>query len=147
MSWTSAPIQVTGSGSEVEALKQGRIAFQADVIVLTQACDLEQDNVRNIVACPHLSLSDYRASWEAFLRKRNQNPTAKAWRTHCNDIKDGYAWNLSIVNRSSIPGLAYEHHIVDLHEVFTVPREFLESLLVARGRARPRLLSPYREAR
>ena len=41
----------------------------------------------------------------------------------------------------SIPGLAYEHHIVDLHEVFTVPREFLESLLVARGRARPLVIA------
>jgi hypothetical protein len=34
---------------------------------------------------------------------------------------------------------------VDFHEVFTVPREFLESLLAARGRPRPRLLSPHRE--
>lgn len=34
---------------------------------------------------------------------------------------------------------------MDFHEVFTVPREFLESLLVARGGTRPRLLPPYRE--
>ena len=101
--------------------------------------------VRNIVACPHLSLSDYKATWEAFLRQRNQGPTAKAWRTHCNDIKDGYAWNLSILNQSTVTGLEFEHRIVDFHEVFTIPREFLESLLAARGRARPRLLSPYRE--
>ena len=94
---------------------------------MTQACDLEQEKVRNVVACPHLSLSDYKATWEAFLRQRNQNPTAKAWRTHCNDIKDGYAWNLSILNRSSVTGLEFEHRIVDFHEVFTVPREFLES--------------------
>src|SRR4051794_22617118 len=91
VSWSSSPIQVTGSGSEVDALKQGRIAFQAYVIVMTQACDLEQEKVRNIVTCPHLALSDYKAAWESFLRQRNQNPTAKAWRTHCNDIKDGYA--------------------------------------------------------
>jgi hypothetical protein len=145
VSWSSAPIQVTELSSEVEALKQGRFAFRADVIVMTQACDLEQGKVRNVVACPHLSLSDYKAAWEAFLRRRNQNPTAKAWRTHCEDIKDGYAWNLSILNRSSIAGLEFEHRIVDFHEVFTVPREFLESLLAARVRDRPRLLSPYRE--
>jgi hypothetical protein len=91
VSWFAAPIQVTGPDSEVEALKQGRVVFQADVIVMTQACDLEQGKVRNVVACPHLSLSGYRTTWEAFLRQRNQSPTAKAWRTHCNDIKDGYA--------------------------------------------------------
>ena len=50
-SWTPAPA-AEGTCTEVEALKQGRVAFQADVIVLTQACDLEQDKVRNIVACP-----------------------------------------------------------------------------------------------
>ena len=145
VSWSSMPIQVAGSGSEVEALKQGRVAFQADVIVMTQACDLEQEKVRSVVARPHLSLSEYRSTWEAFLRQRNQNPTAKAWRTHCNDIRDGYAWNLSILNRSSVPSHEFEHRIVDFHEVFTLPREFLESLLVVWGRDRPRLLSPYRE--
>ncbi|MGO9466308.1 MAG: hypothetical protein ACLQIB_52435 [Isosphaeraceae bacterium] len=145
VSWSPDPIQVMVSGSEVEALKQGRVVFQADVVVMTQACDLEQEKVRNLVACPHLSLSDYKATWEAFLRQQNQNPTAKAWRTHCNDIKDGYAWNLSILNRSSIAGLEFEHRIVDFHEVFTLPREFLESLLAARGKLRPRLLAPYRE--
>jgi len=145
VSWSSASIQVTEVGSEIEALKQGRFAFQADVIVMTQACDLEQGKVRNVVACPHLSLSDYKAAWEAFLHRRNQNPTAKAWRTHCEDIKDGYAWNLSILNRSSVAGLEFEHRIVDFHEVFTVPREFLESLLATRAGDRPRLLSPYRE--
>ena len=45
VSWSSSPIQVTGSSSEVDALKQGRVAFQADVIVMTQACDLEQEKV------------------------------------------------------------------------------------------------------
>ena len=126
-------------------MKQGRIAFQADVIVMTQACDLEQEKVRNVVACPHLSLGDHKAAWGAFLRQRNQNPTSKAWRAHCNDIKDGYMWNLSILNGASLPGLEFERRIVDFHEVFTVPREFLESLLVARGGTRPRLLPPYRE--
>jgi hypothetical protein len=145
VTWSSAPIQVTASDSEVEALRQGRVVFQADVIVMTQACDLEQEKVRNVVTCPHLSLSDYKVSWEAFLRQLGQNPTAKAWRTHCNDIKDGYVWNLSILNQSSLTGLELDHRIVDFHDVFTLPREFLESLLVARGRNRPRLLSPYRE--
>jgi hypothetical protein len=145
VTWSSDPIRIADAGSELEALAQSRVAFQADVIVMTQACDLEQEKVRNIVACPHLALSDYKTNWEAFLQQRNQNPTARAWRTHCSDIKDGYAWNLSILNRSSGARLEFEHRIVDFHEVFTLPREFLESLLAARGRARPRLLSPYRE--
>ena len=35
--------------------------------------------------------------------------------------------------------------IVNFHEVFTVPRIFLESLISQRGKERFRLLPPYRE--
>ncbi len=35
--------------------------------------------------------------------------------------------------------------IVNFHEVFTVPRIFLESLISQRGQERYRLLPPYRE--
>jgi hypothetical protein len=36
---------------------------------------------------------------------------------------------------------------VDFHEVFTLPRPVLESLLTAREVPRPQLLPPYREHR
>jgi hypothetical protein len=88
VNWSSTPVRVTASGSEIEALKSGWVALQADVIVMTQACDLEQDKIRNVVTCPHPALGDYKATREAFLRQRNQNPTVKAWWTHCDDIKD-----------------------------------------------------------
>jgi len=35
--------------------------------------------------------------------------------------------------------------LVDFHEIFTVPRAFLESLIKQRGKIRFRLLPPYRE--
>jgi hypothetical protein len=38
-----------------------------------------------------------------------------------------------------------EHHIVDFHMIYTVPRDFLESLLQHRGKPRLRLVPPYRE--
>ncbi len=38
-----------------------------------------------------------------------------------------------------------EIRLVDFHEVFTIPRAFLESLLAQRGENRHRLLPPYRE--
>jgi hypothetical protein len=55
-------------------------AFQADVVVMTQACDLEHDKVRNVVLCPHVALSTFRSLWERALQQGGQNPTAKAWR-------------------------------------------------------------------
>lgn len=112
---------------------------------MTQACDLEQGKVRNIVLCPHLSLQEYRSLWEEAMRGKSQNPTEKAWRNHCDDIRDAYVWNLAILNTGKTQSLSIEHRIVDFHEIYTVPRNFLESFLGQRGQKRLRLLPPYRE--
>jgi hypothetical protein len=146
LSWNAIPIQMSAS-SEVEVLQQAVSAFKADVVVMTQACDLEHGKVRNVVLCPHLALSTFRAYWEQAMQQGGQNPTAKAWRNTCNDIADGYVWNQAFLNRCSLGEgeLTTEIRVVDFHDVFTVPRTFLESLLAQRQVSRLRLLPPYRE--
>lgn len=120
-------------------------AFVADTVVMTQACDLEHDKVVNVVLCPHYSLGEHRRIWEAAMREQGQNPSEKAWRSHCEDVREGLVWNLSILNSLKDGPLTIEHRVVEFHEVFTVPRGFLESLLTARKETRLRLLPPYRE--
>ena len=120
-------------------------ATQADTVIMTQACDLEHGKVQNVVLCPHLSLTEYREDWEATMESKEQNPSKKAWRGHCEDIRDGFMWNLTILNAGNTSTLETEHRIVDFHEIFTIPRTFLESLLEQRGQPRLRLLPPYRE--
>lgn len=144
VSWRAAGLQLAGR-EEAEVLRGMTAAVRADVVVMTQACDLEHEKVQNAVLCPHLSLSDYRGSWEEAMRNRRQNPTDKAWRSHCEDIRDGFVWNLAVLNAGDAGRLKTEHRIVDFHDIFTVPRDFLESLLVQRGQPRLRLLPPYRE--
>lgn len=41
--------------------------------------------------------------------------------------------------------LTTEHRVVDFHDVYTIPKAFLESLLIMRNQPRLRLLPPYRE--
>lgn len=142
--WSLTP-SFSGSGVEEEDLDDHVSASSADVVVMTQACDLEHDKVANVVLSPHLALADYRSQWEAAMRRSQQNPSEKAWRGHCDDIADGLVWNLSMLNEQREGPLTMPHRIVDFHEVFTVPREFLESLLRQRGQPRLRLLPPYRE--
>ena len=142
--WTSQPITVEG-GKEDEVLKGATAAVRADVVVMTQACDLEHNKVANIILCPHLSLADYKRQWEEASKQEGHNPTAKAWKTLCNDIRDGFLWNLAILNAAKIGDITTEHRVVDFHEVFTIPRTFLESLVQQRGLTRLRLLPPYRE--
>jgi hypothetical protein len=138
------PVTVTKEGDE-EQLKEHIASFRADVLVLTQACDLEHHKIRNVVLCPHRPLSEIRVAWEARMQEMGQTPSAKAWRRYCEDITDGYVWNQVFLNHFEAPELSTEVRLVDFHDLFTVPREFLESLLRQRQELRLRLRPPYRE--
>jgi hypothetical protein len=144
VSWQDEIPQLNGSG-EAERLRGMTTAIQADTVVMTQACDLENEKVQNVVLCLHSSLSEHQEVWTAEMNRKNQSPTQKAWRSYCDDIRDGFLWNLAILNAGKTATLSTEHRIVDFRDIFTVPRNFLESLLQQRGESRLRLLPPYRE--
>ena len=133
------------SGQETLPVGELLDAQRVNVIVMTQACDLEHAKVRNVILCPLYPLATYKAAWESAQRSMGQNPTAKAWKRYCDDICEGAIWNLSLLNSEDLGDLAVEHCVVDFHEVFTLPRPVLESLLKARNKDRPQLLPPYRE--
>ena len=134
------------SADEVESLKVAADAISADVIVMTQACDLEQEKVSNVILCPHLPLQDHYPVWEDDMKSKGQNPNNRMWKKYCNDICNGFIWNLSMLNKDTDhdpPEI--DIRVVDFLDVFTVPRSFLENLLLQRGKQRFRLLPPYRE--
>lgn len=145
MAWKASPLEFDGQHS----LKTAAQAIVADVIVMTQACDLEHGKVANVTLCPCVRLSVYRSRWEHVLQTSGQFPAAKkldkAWARTCNDIRDGHVWNLAMLNDWTEGPISTEHLIVDFHDVFTVPRTFIESYLRQRGGQRLRLLPPYRE--
>jgi hypothetical protein len=128
-----------------ETLKSLIGVVRADVVVITQACDLEQNKVSNVTLCPHLPLEEYKNQWQEVMNSKGQYPTAKAWVRTCEDIKNGYLWNLSMLNEGTVGSLTLTHRVVDFLDVYTLPRIFLESLLKGREQHRLRLLPPYRE--
>jgi hypothetical protein len=144
LNWKSLPVEM-GFSLGTGALSQVIDPFEDDVVIMTQSCDLEHGKVSNIVLCPHVALSDFKRLWEEDQRNRGQNPTAKAWQRLCDNIRDGYLWNLSMLNAEDVDGMKVEHRVVDFREVFTIPRVMLESLLRQRTEPRLQLLSPYRE--
>ncbi len=133
------------SFTDLEALRRRVDAVTADVVVMTQACDLEHGKVRNVVLSPHMALSDFKRLWEEDQRRRGQNPNTKSWQRPCENIREGYLWNLSLLNAEDVDGMKIQHRVVDFRDVFTVPREMLESLLRERNEPRPQLMPPYRE--
>lgn len=46
----------TGSTNELKGLSE---AILADIVVMTQACDLAQGKVDNVIVCPHYSLTQF----------------------------------------------------------------------------------------
>ena len=145
LNWAGGRLPDIGAAEGAETLRQFVTTFEADVVVMTQACDLEHDKVSNVVLCPHLPLSQYRALWESKMREAGQNPSEKAWRRACDDIANGYVWQQALLNRWSASGAETDLRVVDFHEIYTLPRAFLEGLLAQRGQPRPRLRPPYRE--
>jgi hypothetical protein len=143
-SWKDEAPQLNGTG-ETELLRTMANAIQADTVVMTQACDLEHEKVQNVVLCPHLSLDEYYEIWKAEMERREQKPSQKAWRSHCDDIREGFVWNMALLNSGKTDTLSTAHRVVDFRDIFTVPRDFLEPLLQKRGQPRLRLLPPYRE--
>jgi hypothetical protein len=134
------------AGTTPAPLEDRATLLREDVVVMTQACDLEQQKVHEVVLCRHIPLTAYRKhDWERWMAERGQGPSEKAWRRFCEDIAAGYVWNLSFLDSYEHAELGTEVRIVNFHKVFTVPRDFLESLLHERHRSHLRLRSPYRE--
>jgi len=144
LAWQGNTLRLEGV-DESEVLMGATTGIQADVVVMTQACDLEHEKVENVILCPHVSLDDHRVVWGDNTERAGQNPTEKAWNSHCNSICDGFMWNLTMLNDCRIDGSSIGVRIVFFNEVYTVPLAFLESLLRQRGHPRFRLLPPYRE--
>jgi hypothetical protein len=123
------------------------VAIESDVVVMTQACDLENNKVKNLILCSHYSLKDYKDDWESAMKSKGQNPTKDSWAKYCNNIRDGYCWNLAMLNKFENNSFTMDHRVVDFHEVYSLPRDFLELLLKQRDQSETflRLRVPYRE--
>lgn len=145
VSWQSGEIKIEEGKKEEETLQGVAKVQYADLIVMTQACDLEHGKVVNAVLCPYFTVTKFREIWENKMRGKEENITAKAWKRACADIRDGHAWDLAMLNDDKRKDFGLEILIVDFHEIFTLPVSFIQSIQSNRRKARFRLLPPYRE--
>lgn len=148
LQWSEQELDAGLVAEDEEELEGAVEAVVSDAIVMTQACDLEQDKVDDVILCSCFPLDDYREKWEERERSRGQNPTDRNWASECKKINRGYIWNLAIIN-SGTAGEDGEqqtpHRVVDFQNIHRIRRGFLEELLERRGEPRFRLLPPYRE--
>ena len=69
-----------------------------DCIVMSQACDLEQGHLRDVILCPTYMISEYKPLWQRAMDLRHQNPTDKSWGRFLDEVSEGNKWNLSMIN-------------------------------------------------
>lgn len=133
----------------VDALDDAHGVQAVRVIVMTQACDLVEDKIRNVILCPIYLLEEYRGAWEERERERGQNPTEKSFKRNLEQVRDGRVWNLTMLDKREVPagggGLSIPIQIVDFHEVFSLPLAFLRQWVRISTTNRLRLRPPYRE--
>ena len=80
--WREVPITVTTDYSVPEEILNTFVEYLSiDTVVMTQACDLEQDKVQYVILCPHYAKDEHRRQWEIEMRQDSQNPTDKAWKS------------------------------------------------------------------
>jgi hypothetical protein len=103
----------------------------ARLIVLTQACDIENDKVESIVLCPVWPLED--------MARENAQVASQRGKEK---LRKGHFHYLHLLNKDE--ELGFGHLVVDFRELYSLPTNFLH-LVAERCGERPRLLPPYRE--
>lgn len=107
-----------GSYTEVEIKRY-------DLVVMSQACDIEQGKVDDIILCPLSRLDEIAHPNDAKARE---------------ELRRGNVIGRHLLNKAD--GL--EFHVAEFRYVFSLPKDFL-SEFAGKARRRLRLLPPYRE--
>lgn len=105
----------------------------ADLIVMTQSCDLENQKVPFVALCPILTLSAFEEINPAF-KKKNE------WE----QVRVGRREGLHLLGSPTSPGDNRQALVVDFRQIFSLPVSYLSHHARTLG-SRWRLNSPYLE--
>ncbi|HCM28218.1 MAG: hypothetical protein A2Z99_08875 [Treponema sp. GWB1_62_6] len=119
------------SGSEYPENPTGSI--NPDVIIMSQACDIEQEKIDSIVVCPLTTLS--------MLQMKNTDFSTKS---RLESLRQGKEPALHLLNSYQSEKTMSDFFVVDFHHIFSLPKVFLRRLAISKD-CRIRLLPPYRE--
>ena len=86
----------------------------ADLIVVTQSCDLEQRKIRLVAACPIFHLSEFEVVNPAFARKGR-------W----NEVLKGRIEGLHLLASPTSPDDSRQALVVDFREIYSLPHDYL----------------------
>lgn len=107
-----------------------------DSIILSQSCDLVNNNLKIVLVCPYHRL-------KTFLNSLNEEANSNKKRNKIiENLRKGFLPGYHLINKDSNNGLDYM--VIDFRNVYGVHIESLK-LIVEKIPERVRLLPPYRE--
>ena len=104
-----------------------------DIVILTQACDIEHTKVDSLVVCPVWSLSALIESNQYFAGSKARE-----------NLRQGNEPAFHLLNNFESPSFQMEFSVVEFHRLYSLPKDFLRTV-AANTPLRLRLLPPYRE--
>ncbi|MFH1096270.1 MAG: hypothetical protein ABH886_02555 [Candidatus Desantisbacteria bacterium] len=107
--------------------------IQADVMVLSQACDIVNNKIDSLVVCPIWSLRKLMESNEYFKSSEARE-----------SLRQGKEPAYHLLNEYSSDKIKLEYSIVDFHRIYSLPKDYIKNV-VENINNRLRLLPPYRE--
>ena len=109
-----------------------------DGIVLTQACDIANNKVENIILCAITSKSDFEAN------QKNAGKNEKQIKRDIEGIIRGQQHAYHIINEYKTEEFSQDYYIISFKEIYSVPVEVARVFAQKNGK-RLRLCPPYRE--
>lgn len=106
---------------------------QADVIVLSQACDILNDKIDSLVVCPVWSL-------RKLIKSNDYFNSSKAKES----LRQGKEPSYHLLNAYLSDMISFEYSIVDFHRIYSLPKNYIKNV-ADNIDIRLRLLPPYRE--
>ncbi len=105
----------------------------ANLIILSQACDISNNKIESIVLCPVWEL-------DKLIKKHEYFKGSKARE----NLRQGKEPSYHLLNSYNSDNIEMDYSVVDFHQIFTLPKIYLQ--LTARNiEYRIRLNPPYRE--
>ncbi len=106
---------------------------QADIAVLSQACDIENDKIDSVVVCPTWDI-EFFAQFNSAYRSTKK----------IEDLRQGREPAYHVLDRFEGTDISMNYRVVDFHHIYSVPKDYLQQL-ASRLPVRLRLVPPYRE--
>jgi hypothetical protein len=103
-----------------------------DVVVMTQSCDLEHENLDDVTICPHSDVSQAGRGGAPMGMNRQK------------EIRNGYRPRYSLLEACDTPEVRMGIRVVDFGRIFSLPNHYVQRHAENQG-PRLRLRPPYRE--